>query len=124
MSVRRLLAPASVLLLLPALPALPAGAHAVLEHASPPVGGTVRVAPRQVRLVFSEPLDPASSAVRVLDESGARVDRDPVRVEPRDARVVRVPLAPLRPGAYRVRWRAVSADGHTTEGEFTFRVAP
>jgi methionine-rich copper-binding protein CopC len=33
-----------------------------------------------------------------------------------------VSLKPLRPGTYKVSWRVLSVDTHTTEGTFTFRV--
>jgi methionine-rich copper-binding protein CopC len=35
---------------------------------------------------------------------------------------MRVPLRGIRPGTYRVSWRVLSVDTHTTEGAFTFRV--
>ena len=34
----------------------------------------------------------------------------------------RVPLNPLGPGTYRVKWRVLSVDTHVTEGDFIFRV--
>ena len=36
--------------------------------------------------------------------------------------LLQVPLKPLRPGTYRVKWRVLSVDTHVTEGDFTFRV--
>jgi methionine-rich copper-binding protein CopC len=36
--------------------------------------------------------------------------------------VVHVPLKAIRPGTYRVTWRVLSVDTHTTEGSFTFKV--
>jgi hypothetical protein len=35
-----------------------------------------------------------------------------------------LPLPPLAPGRYRVRWHVVSVDTHRTEGEFGFEVTP
>jgi len=35
-----------------------------------------------------------------------------------------VTLERLAPGAYKVIWRVLSADGHVTRGEFAFEVAP
>jgi hypothetical protein len=37
--------------------------------------------------------------------------------------VLQVPLKPLGPGTYRVKWRVLSVDTHVTEGDFTFRVS-
>ena len=38
--------------------------------------------------------------------------------------MLRVTLAPLAPGTYRVVWRVLSVDTHVTEGDFTFTVVP
>ncbi|MDE1974119.1 MAG: copper resistance protein CopC, partial [Hyphomicrobiales bacterium] len=35
---------------------------------------------------------------------------------------MRIGLKALKPGSYRVRWRALSVDTHKTEGSFTFTV--
>jgi copper resistance protein C len=35
-----------------------------------------------------------------------------------------VSLRPLSPGSYKVVWRVLSVDTHTTEGSFSFSVAP
>jgi copper resistance protein C len=36
--------------------------------------------------------------------------------------VMRVALRPIRPGTYRVTWRVLSVDTHTTEGSYSFIV--
>jgi copper resistance protein C len=51
---------AAASLLLTALLAAAAHAHAFLDHASPLVGGTVAVAPREVTLWFAPPTSPAA----------------------------------------------------------------
>jgi hypothetical protein len=35
---------------------------------------------------------------------------------------MRVGLKPLGPGSYKVHWRALSVDTHTTQGTFSFHV--
>jgi methionine-rich copper-binding protein CopC len=35
-----------------------------------------------------------------------------------------VPLFPIGPGRYTVKWRVLSVDSHVVEGEFVFRLAP
>jgi len=106
--------------------AVPAGAlaHAFLDRAVPAVGSKVHGQPTEVRLRFSQPLEPAFSAVRVLDAGGKQVDRKDKRLDPADASVLRVSLPPLAPGVYRVVWRVLSADTHVTEGDYSFEVAP
>ena len=101
-----------------------ARAHAFLDHAAPAVGSTVRAPPAQVRLWFTQQLEPAFSTVRVLDRSDKRVDRGDASVDALDATILQVSLPALAPGHYRVVWRVLSVDTHVTEGDFTFDVAP
>lgn len=107
-----------------ALLAQAAAAHAFLDHASPRVGTTVQRAPTEVKLWFTQELEPAFSTLRVLDKDGKQVDRKDKQVDPSDRSVMRISLPPLAPGTYRVQWRALSVDTHVTEGDFTFTVAP
>ena len=101
-----------------------ATAHAFLERADPRVGSTVRTPPAQVRIWFTEGLEPAFSAAQVVNEAGQRVDKADSQVDPSDRTLLRVSLPPLPPGTYKVIWRVLSVDSHVTEGDFTFRVAP
>jgi len=107
-----------------ALVAQAVAAHAFLEHAAPRVGSTVHGAPGEVRVWFTEELEPAFSTLRVLDKDGKQVDRRDKKIDPRDRLQMSVSLPPLAPGTYRVQWRALSVDTHVTEGDFTFVVAP
>jgi hypothetical protein len=100
-----------------------AWSHAFLERAEPRVGSTVKAAPSQVRVWFTEALEPAFSTLEVVNQSGDRVDRGPARVDAASPAVLQVPLKPLAPGTYRVKWRVLSVDTHVTEGDFTFRVS-
>jgi methionine-rich copper-binding protein CopC len=99
-------------------------AHAFLDRAVPAVGSKVHGQPAEVRLRFSQPLEPAYSTVRVLDAGGKQVDRKDKRLDPADASVLRVSLPPLAPGVYRVLWRVLSSDTHVSEGDYSFEVAP
>jgi methionine-rich copper-binding protein CopC len=101
-----------------------ARAHAFLDHAAPAVGSTVRAPPAQVKLWFTQALEPAFSTARVVDQSNQRVDRADAKVDPGNAALLQVSLPPLAPGRYRVVWRVLSIDTHVTEGDFTFDVAP
>ncbi len=99
-------------------------AHAFLERADPRVGSTVRTSPGQVRLWFTEQLEPAFSSVRVVNANGQQVDKGDAQVDPAAPKQLRISLQPLPPGTYKVIWRVLSVDTHVTEGNFTFRVAP
>ncbi len=101
-----------------------AEAHAFLQRAEPPVGGTVTTTPTEIRLWFSEPLEQRFSGADVATASGDKVDTAPARLDGADDRVLVVGVSPLKPGSYRVRWHVVSVDSHRTEGSFTFEVKP
>jgi len=101
-----------------------AGAHAFLEHATPPVGSTVSNPPARVSLRFTQRLEPAFSRVQVIDAQGKRVDRDDVQVPADDPTTLAVTLAPLPPGRYVVKWHVRSADTHVTDGDYTFTLSP
>lgn len=101
-----------------------AHAHALLREAVPRVGSTVQAPPGEVRLQFSEKIDGSASELRVLDAAGRRVERGAAHADPEDRTTLVVGLEPIRPGTYRVEWRAVSLDGHVTKGDFTFAFAP
>jgi len=101
-----------------------AGAHAFLERADPRVGSTVRNPPAQVRLWFTESLEPAFSSVLVVNEAGQRIDKGDGQVDPANLTLLRISLPSLAPGTYKVIWRVLSVDSHVTEGDFTFRISP
>jgi methionine-rich copper-binding protein CopC len=106
------------------LAAQPAFAHALLRSALPAVGSTVKAAPAELLLVFSESVDPGFSRVEVTDAQGARVDTGTVWTDPADGKRLLVALKPLPAGAYTVTWHATSTDTHKTQGHFLFTVAP
>ena len=102
----------------------PAKAHAQLRGAAPPVGASLRAAPAQVSLTFSEGVEPAFSSIIVTDAAGARVDRDDLRRDPEQINHLFLGLKKLSPGGYRVDWKVTSVDSHKTQGSYTFTVLP
>jgi methionine-rich copper-binding protein CopC len=105
-----------------ALAAGPAFAHAHLQTATPPVGGTVDTAPAVVTLTFSEALEPRFSTIEVKDAAGKRVDDGNVHSEAGDAKRFSIGVGKLPPGLYTVDWHATSVDTHRTDGSFHFTV--
>jgi methionine-rich copper-binding protein CopC len=96
--------------------------HSGLQRAEPPAESTLRRPPSEVKLYFSERIEPAYSTVRINDSRGAQVDRQDARIDPSNPCLMRVNLQPLEHGTYTVIWRVLSVDSHVTEGRFTFRV--
>jgi len=87
------------------------------------VGSTMKTPPTEVRLWFTDDLDPQSSSVQVVDQAGQRVDSGDTRVDPSNHILLRVSLPPLTPGQYKVIWRVLSPDGQGSAGDFMFRIA-
>ena len=106
-----------------ALAATAAFAHAQLEKANPPVGGTVS-SPSEIRIKFTEGLEAKFSGIALSGPGGA-APLGAVRVDPADNSVLIVKIGkPLAPGTYTVKWHAVSIDTHHTQGDFDFTVKP
>jgi methionine-rich copper-binding protein CopC len=97
-------------------------AHAFVDHVEPAVGGQIHSAPIQVKIWFTEKLEPALSKIRVFDSSGQEIDKRDVKIDQSSAVLLTVSLPALKPGKYKVVWRAVSVDTHVTTGNFMFEL--
>src|SRR5215469_1693579 len=96
--VRSLLAMASLAML---VGAGIASAHPQLDHAVPPVGSTVAASPPEIRIFFTQALDPARSGVDLATENGAPIATGKSVV---DGQQIDLKLPALAPGTYRVNW--------------------
>ncbi len=105
-----------------ALTATVAAGHAVLQRAEPRVESTLKRAPDEIKLYFTERLEPAYSSVRVVNDQNVQVDRQDSRVDRSNPALLRATLPRLPPGTYKVIWRVLSIDADVTEGGFTFRI--
>ncbi|MFM0338293.1 copper homeostasis periplasmic binding protein CopC [Paraburkholderia fungorum] len=116
----------------PALRALTAGAAALVvtstafAHAhlmsSEPAANAEVVAPTEVTIRFTEPLEPAFSKIALADASGNAAAPAASQVDGTDAKVMHLALPSLTTGRYAVHWTAVATDGHRTQGDFAFIV--
>ena len=118
-SLRRVLFPLLLLALV-----FPAGAaaHARLVGSKPADGAVLATPPRDVRLLFDDEIRPAGGD-RAIDGQGHSVLAGPAHRLGGNSRALVVPLrAGLQRGAYTVRWRVVSNDGHVIAGVLAFAV--
>jgi methionine-rich copper-binding protein CopC len=99
-----------------------AAGHAVLQRAEPRVESKLKRSPDEVKLYFTERLEPAYGSLRVLDDRDVQVDRRDSRVDRANPALLRATLPPLPPGTYKVLWRVRSIDADVTEGRFAFRI--
>lgn len=109
---------------LPVLACMQAAAHAYLQRSEPPANSVVTRPPVELRLRYSEAVEPSFVDVHLL-RGGLPVDGLKAPQVDKDGKTVRVVLpgsVDRSAGEYEVHWRIVARDGHPTEGRFTFRV--
>jgi copper resistance protein C len=97
-------------------------AHAFLDHAEPKVGSMVTNSPAEVKIWFTQNLEPAFSKLEVQDAQGEEVDKKDAHLDAKDKSLFLVSLPQLPAGTYTVIWHAVSVDTHKTQGRFEFIV--
>ena len=97
-------------------------AHAFLKDADPGVGSTIQTSPGEIRIRFTENIEPTVSSIQVFDASGKEVDKRDLYLDRSDHALLHVSLPSLDAGTYKVVWRVVSVDTHVTNGNFTFRI--
>jgi copper resistance protein C len=98
-------------------------AHTQTDHAIPPVGSTVTTSPPEIRIFFTQALNPAQSNIELATDNGVPVATSRAIVDTADPQQMALRLPPLAPGTYRVKWHALGADRHLVNGDYTFEVA-
>jgi methionine-rich copper-binding protein CopC len=97
-------------------------AHARLLASEPAAGARLKGQPALVVLTFSEPLTLAFSGLALERGGGAPTPLMGARLK--GPKTIEAPLpSGLTPGAYVLRWQAVSTDSHRTEGSVPFTIA-
>lgn len=119
---RRVLASAAAVLVVVAVWAAPASAHARLVSTTPAAGSIVRHSPPEVVIRFDDNVEIDFGSIRVFDAAGARVDLGGTHYASADDHAIAIPLPHLADGAYVVAWRVVSDDSHPVHGAFVFSV--
>jgi copper resistance protein C len=108
--------------------AVPAAAHAIVLESVPAPGAILARPPERVSLRFNSKVEKRLARVTLAKSDGAPrlvpiasdasdgsgSDQEPDRIV--------IPLPPLPPGLYVIRYRILSADGHVTEGALRFTV--
>ncbi len=99
-----------------------ARAHAFPRSQTPSAGADLSTAPAQVSITFDAPIEAMFSRLQVLGANNAEEAGGHISLS-KDRRTLSVPLKPLSPGNYTVRWAVVAEDGHRTEGSYTFTIS-
>ncbi len=118
----------AAVLALPALVArpVPTAAHAIVLESSPVHDATLARSPERVVLRFNSKIEKRLTRVSLAAGQSASVPV-PIAMAGAEAeapdRIV-IPLGPLPPGVYVLRYKVLAVDGHITEGALRFRVSP
>jgi len=103
---------------------LPVGAwaHAFLDHADPKVGSVLSSSPEEIKIWFTQEIEPDFSSIEVRDSQGNEVDKQDTHQDASDKKLLMVSVPKLADGQYTVTWKVVSTDTHHTHGDFNFTV--
>ena len=93
-----------------------------MDHADPKVGSAVTNSPAEIKIWFTQNLEPAFSTLEVRDAQGKEVDKKDAHLDDKDKSLFLVSLPQLPAGTYTVIWHAVSVDTHKTQGRFEFTI--
>ncbi|MFI5272258.1 MAG: copper resistance protein CopC, partial [Ktedonobacterales bacterium] len=90
-----------------------ASAHAILVRSDPPADAILQAPPSQVRMWFSEAINPLTSKAVVVDTTNRQVDRGDSHRNPGNDHEMDLSLPLLPAGTYIVDWRTQSDEvGH------------
>ena len=95
-----------------------APAHSALVSVVPADGATLDAGPTELVLTFNEDINPKFTQLALTRAGTVIALSSPIVGGP----VLRATLADPGPGAYRIAYRVVSADGHPISGETRFTV--
>ena len=95
-----------------------APAHSALVSVVPADGATLDAGPTELVLTFNEDINPKFTQLALTRAGTVIALSSPIVAGP----VLRATLADPGPGAYRIAYRVVSADGHPISGETRFTV--
>lgn len=100
--------------------ALPSAAfgHGLLRSSVPAAQSVLTVAPRELRLTFTEAPELTFTRIRLVGPSG-EIALGQLRILPGNLAIAQI-VPELASGAYRVEWRTAGADGHPVSGQFPF----
>jgi copper resistance protein C len=110
----------------PLLDTIPAAAHALVLESVPARDAVLARSPERVLLRFNSKIEKRLMRMTLSGADGQpqilSTASDGDEGDQESDRVV-VPLRPLPPGRYVIRYKVLSADGHVTEGALRFSVS-
>ena len=103
--------------------ALPASAHTSLAGSTPANLSRLDSPPASLRLEFTDPVDPRTVTVRILDTDGTVYPGTRLATDSNEkATELEFTLPELPEGTYGAGWQSIGGDGHRASGEVVFGV--
>ena len=97
-------------------------AHAVVVESSPREGAVLRQAPGRVQLRFNVKIEKALTRVTLTKDNKQAIVLPQADFNQGAPNRLEVPLPPLEPGNYIMRYSVLAADGHATQGVLRFSI--
>ena len=98
----------------------PVWAHAVLMQSKPQMNSTIKGPDVPIYLRFNVRVDGKRSRLQLVTDDGVTISVDAPRQTAPD--VLESHVTGLKPGAYKLQWKALASDGHMSSGEVDFTV--
>lgn len=96
-------------------------AHSKVDKTVPKDGDILDIAPANLDLTFAKKI--RITKISVSSGTAPKVDLD-LGDQTSFTKAISIPLNQKGTGAYEVKWRGLSADGHAITGNFAFEVKP
>ena len=95
-------------------------AHAILMESTPKINSTVQGPDLDITLRFNVRIDGSRSRILLVAEDGTSTPLTLAQQSKPD--ILQMHASGLKPGAYKLQWNVLAADGHMSKGDVPFTV--
>lgn len=98
-------------------------AHAYIIKSTPTEDEVLEKSPSKVSIQFDEEIQAAFRSLKVLDQTGKRVDQNDAHINKKNKTILEGKLKPDLPdGTYTIQWSVISSDGHPVNGTIPYQI--
>jgi copper resistance protein C len=96
-------------------------AHAILMESTPKINSTVQGPDLDITLRFNVRIDGSRSRILLVAEDGTSTTPLTLAKQSKPD-ILQMHASGLKPGAYKLQWNVLAADGHMSKGDVPFTV--
>ena len=85
-------------------------------------GAEIKKSPDEIKIWFSDEIEPAFSTITVQNQSGSQIDNRDTHVDSHNPKLLIVSVPKLDAGVFTVTWKVTAKDTHRTHGDFKFTI--